>query len=71
MIFTICLAWMPDKRIRPWMADIRVVSKNRVNKDYGPESAKQGAGEKFPGLGRRGLPRKGCPNAVSAGWLLK
>ncbi len=49
----------------------RAASKYQGFKDYGPESAKQGPGEKFPGLGRRGLPRKGCSHAVSAGWLLK
>jgi len=49
----------------------REASKHQGFKEYGPESAKQGPGEKFPGLGRRGLPRKGYSSAVSAGWLLK
>jgi hypothetical protein len=37
----------------------RVVRKTERVRIYGPQSAKQGPGEKFSGLGRRGLPRIG------------
>jgi hypothetical protein len=59
MIFLIRRAWMPGERAATGTSYGRVVRKNERVRIYGPQSAKQGPGEKFSGLGRRGLPRIG------------